>query len=145
MGMTYQPTPAVETGLIRTVLVDDSDTALRNIAGFLRTIPGVAVVGTANSGAGAVELSRELRPDLALLDVQMPGMNGFEACRKMLDACPGTCIVMISVHCGEQVREACLATGARIFINKTRLSADLPPIIDELLGKDRPGAQHQHD
>lgn len=119
-------------GPIRTVLIDDSATALRNIAGFLQTLPEIAVVGTATSGAEGVELSRALRPELALLDVQMPGMNGFEACQKMLAACPETCVVMISVHCTEQVREACLATGARNFITKTRLSADLPPVIAEL-------------
>jgi two-component system, NarL family, response regulator DesR len=128
-------------GPIRTVLIDDSETALRNITGFLQTLPEIAVVGTATSGAEAVELSRALRPDLALLDVQMPGMNGFEACQKMLAAYPETCIVMISVHGPEQVREACLATGARNFITKTRLSADLPPVIAELARKRTPNQQ----
>jgi two-component system response regulator LytT len=63
---------------IRTLIVDDEKLARDRLAGFLRAIDGIEVVGEARDGVEAVELIGEHRPDLVFLDVQMPGMNGFD-------------------------------------------------------------------
>jgi two-component system LytT family response regulator/two-component system response regulator LytT len=63
---------------IRTLVVDDEKLARDRLTGFLRTMDGVDVVGEASDGVQAVELIGEHRPDLVFLDVQMPGMNGFD-------------------------------------------------------------------
>lgn len=84
---------------------------------------GYQVVGEAEDGAGAVEAAGRLRPDLVLLDVRLPDLDGFEVARRLLDANGATMeIVLTSSHDPSDLGEAIGASGARGFIPKGELS-----------------------
>ena len=76
------------SGSLRTLVVDDEKLARDRLAGFLNAIGGVEVIGQAANGVEAVDLIERDRPDLVFLDVQMPGMNGFEVLRALRAASP---------------------------------------------------------
>ena len=69
---------------VRTIIVDDEELARNELAFLLEQVGGVEVVGQANNGVDAVQLIEELTPDLVLLDIQMPGLTGFEVARQLL-------------------------------------------------------------
>jgi len=83
----------VRDSTIRTVLVDDEPIARRILEEELAEIPGVAVLGQAENGRAAVEMINSLRPDLVLLDIQMPGCDGFEVVRRLSPVPPSVIFV----------------------------------------------------
>ncbi len=87
---------------IRTVLVDGSLECLRRLEKWIGTLPDLEIVGRAGSGVDALEQCRVFRPDLVIMDVSLPVMNGYEAtaCIKKGDHCP-TVILMSLFHVGE--------------------------------------------
>jgi DNA-binding NarL/FixJ family response regulator len=123
-----------ETGStrIRVLVVDDSAVTSQTISNFLQRQESVEVVGTAADGAQAVEQARRLQPDLILMDVQMPGMNGLEATSIILRESPSVHIVMVTVNDTPELREAAKESGACQFIPKTQLWRKLPGILQEL-------------
>ncbi|WP_395729590.1 response regulator transcription factor, partial [Nakamurella sp.] len=74
---------------IRVLLVDDQPQFRRAAAALIETTPGLELVGEAGSGEQAVDLADELAPDLIVMDVRLPGIDGTEACRRILRARPG--------------------------------------------------------
>ena len=83
---------------VRVLAVDDQAVFLRAVRQLLRAAPGFEQVGEARSGAEAVERASELRPDLVLLDVRMPGMDGIETARRLLADPSPPAIVLISLE-----------------------------------------------
>jgi YesN/AraC family two-component response regulator len=73
---------------VRTLVVDDEQLARDRLAGFLARLPGVELVGQAGNGVQALELIERERPDLVFLDVQMPGMDGFEVVKALRPPTP---------------------------------------------------------
>jgi len=110
--MTGPPSP------IRLLIADDQDIVLDGLEALLGQDAGVRVVGRAGSGQEAVELARELRPDVVLMDISMPGMDGIEATRETIKAC-GDCRVLVLSMYGtcDMVREV-LAAGASGYLLK---------------------------
>jgi DNA-binding NarL/FixJ family response regulator len=103
---------------IRVVVADDQEVVRAGFAALLDTQPDIAVVGTAADGAEAVLLSREHRPDLVLMDVRMPGMDGIEATRQLLaDGDGPRVLVLTTFDLDEYVYDA-LAAGAGGFLLK---------------------------
>lgn len=92
----------------------------------LRTIPGLEI-STATDGNQAVEHVEASAPDLVLMDVQMPNMNGFEATRHVKQRAPETRVVMMSVHHDDAVQKASRASGADQFVTKDELHRTLLP------------------
>jgi two-component system chemotaxis response regulator CheB len=117
---------------VRVLVVDDSAVTLQTVSNFLRRQAAVEVVGTAQDGAEAVELAKKLQPDLVLMDVQMPGMNGLEATAEILRQQPGIRVVMITVNDTPELRQAAKETGAYQFIPKPQLWRTLPDMLREL-------------
>lgn len=85
---------------------------------MLRTEPLLEVVGTARDGRQAVELARELKPDLLLMDVSMPDMNGFDATRRVRAFDPSLKILILSMHDDEDLVARCLEAGAAGYLMK---------------------------
>jgi adenylate cyclase len=105
------------------VLVVDDQTPFREAAKLVvdATI-GFEVVGEAESGEAAVELATTLKPDLVLMDVNLPAMNGMEATRRILDALPATMVIALSTEVGLATRA--VASGAVTFVSKSEFDPD---------------------
>lgn len=123
---TRERTSTGKSEPVTLLIVDDSPYVLKSLKMVLRSIPGIEI-STANDGLQAVESIEESAPDLVLMDVQMPHMNGFEATRWAKQHAPETKIVMMSVHDHEAVRNASRASGADEFVTKERLHRTLLP------------------
>ena len=100
------------------VVVDDEPSFLDVARTVLSQHPGVTVVGTATSGEQALALYSELRPELVILDVQMPGMNGFEAARRLRSEGGDVRVLIISAHDEPQYEAIARAAGAEAFMTK---------------------------
>jgi two-component system, NarL family, nitrate/nitrite response regulator NarL len=124
MDMRSQP--------IRTLVVDDSTAALHSICGFLKLQPNIDIVGTASDGREGLASARALHPDLVLIDVQMPVMNGIDATAQLRQDLPATRIIMVTVHDTPEVRQACRESGADGFIAKEDLDRELPPLLEQI-------------
>ena len=122
---------------IRTLVVDDSTAALHSICRFLKLQPNINIVGTAFDGRQGIASARALQPDLVLIDVQMPVMNGIEAAARLRQDLPGTRIIMVTVHDTPGVRQACLESGADGFIAKEHLDDELPALLEQIFTCDR--------
>ena len=117
---------------IRTLVVDDSAAALHSISYFMKLRPHIEVVGTATDGREGLACARALHPDLVLLDVQMPLMNGIEAAAQLRQDLPATRIIMVTVHDSPEVRAACYASGADGFVAKQHMDEELPALLEQI-------------
>jgi DNA-binding NarL/FixJ family response regulator len=103
---------------IRILLVDDSAQVRSDLRAALALSDGIEVVGEAAHGEEAVRSEATLLPDVVLMDLEMPGMNGFEASRK-IKARRGLCrIVALTIHAGEEERLRALQAGIDVFVVK---------------------------
>jgi DNA-binding NarL/FixJ family response regulator len=124
--------PAWGEGQIRTLIVDDSALSRRTINRLLETDESVRVVGTAEDGLQAIEAAKKLKPDLILLDLQMPRMNGLEATLELRKIHPETRIVVVTLHGDDDVALICHDIGASGFVAKDHLNQMLPAEIHRL-------------
>lgn len=119
---------------LRTLIVDDhwlARDAIRTALRFCRSVEP-EVVGEASDGATALEMARELRPDVITMDIGLPDMDGLEVARRLQAAMPGTAIVIVTVQKGEAYQQEAAGAGAGVFITKDRLIEDLPGYLDRL-------------
>ena len=108
------------------VLVVDDQAPFRSIASQLVSMtPGVAVTGEAASGEEAVRLAAELLPQVVLMDINLPGINGIEATRRIVDALPGTIVILVSTYTAEDLPTGAGTCGARRYVRKE----DFDPLI----------------
>lgn len=121
-------------GGIRTIVVDDSPVALRAICSVVARQPNLVFVAAGTDGCQALALTRSLRPDLLLLDLEMPIMNGLETILCLEQDCPTTRIVIVTVHDTPELRKLCSRIGASGFILKEAVSEELPLVVRELFG-----------
>jgi DNA-binding NarL/FixJ family response regulator len=105
-------------GAVRIVVADDHQVVRAGFAGLLGTQPDFTVVGTAADGAEAVRLCRELRPDVVLMDVRMPGMDGIEATRQLAGAGGGPSILILTTFDLDEYVYDALRAGASGFLLK---------------------------
>ncbi|MER5740773.1 MULTISPECIES: response regulator transcription factor [unclassified Streptomyces] len=124
--MTAPTTPASapEERALRVVVADDQE-LVRTGFRLILTARGIDVVGEASDGAEAVELVGALRPDVALLDIRMPGMDGLEAARRILDRSPECRVIMLTTFDLDHYVYAALAAGASGFLLKDVTAAHL--------------------
>ena len=114
-----------------TVLIVDDHASFRTVARKLLEHLGYRVVGEARDGESALEAARELQPDVVLLDVQMPGIDGFEVAARLTAGDDGPAVVLVSTRDGLDFGGLVVESGARGFIAKDDLSG---PTLAELLG-----------
>jgi DNA-binding NarL/FixJ family response regulator len=108
--------------MARTVVIVDDHATFRSFASALLVIDGFDVVGEAEDGESAIAEATRLRPEVILLDVQLPGQSGFEVAGRLIGLGVPTCIVLISSRDGSDYGEAIGASGAVGFIPKAELS-----------------------
>jgi DNA-binding NarL/FixJ family response regulator len=125
---------------VRILVADDFDDWRALVRDLLRSTPQWQVIGEARDGLEAVEKAAESLPDVVVLDIGMPRLNGIEAARIILRTQPGTRIVFLSQNNDEDVRSAALATGAHGYVLKANCTTELQPVIEAGVCN---GPQHQ--
>ncbi|MGF7237677.1 MAG: response regulator transcription factor [Frankia sp.] len=107
-----------DAGPVRLLIVDDHRIVLDGLAALLDSVDGLEVVGEATSGEQAVELAGAVRPDVVLMDVDMPGIGGVEATRRIRAAHSGVAILMLTMYGEDEFVFAALRAGARGYLLK---------------------------
>jgi len=110
---------------LRILVADDHEVVRQGVMALLGTVPEWTICGEAATGAEAVEKARALAPDLVVLDIGMPQMNGLSAARQILAALPGTEVLVLTLHESEEMMREVLATGARGYVLKSDAGRDL--------------------
>jgi DNA-binding NarL/FixJ family response regulator len=118
--------------MFRILIADDHEIVRQGVKALLEEHPGWEVSGEAKDGREAVERCRALNPDLVLLDIGMPTLNGLDAARQILVSCPLTSILVLTMHDSEQVVRDVLAVGARGFLLKSDAGRDLVSAVEAL-------------
>ena len=116
-----------------TVLLAEDHTLVREgLRMMLRLQPDFEVVGEAQDGRRAVSLAIELRPDVVLMDIAMPGMNGLEATRQVLKSLPETKVIILTAHCDDAYVQSAADSGAAGFLLKQDSACDVCRAIREV-------------
>ncbi len=118
--------------MLRILIADDHEIARQGIRSLLEDHAGWEVCGDAKDGREAVALAATLNPDVLLLDIGMPNLNGLDAARQILAISPDARILILTVHDSEQVVREVLATGARGFLLKSDAGRDLVAAVEAL-------------
>ncbi len=117
----------------RILVADDHELVRRGVRAMIDTRPGWEVCGEAATGREAVEQVKRLKPDVVILDVSMPQLNGLEATRQILRAVPQTEVLVLTIHESEQIEREVLAAGAHGYILKSDDGGDLLAAVESLL------------
>ena len=115
--------------MIRILVADDFQAWRAQVRRLLQAQSEWQIVAEASDGLEAVRKTIELRPDLAILDISMPHLNGLDACEKILRSLPKIKVIFLSVNTYEEVMSAALAMGAEEYVLKANARRDLIPAI----------------
>jgi DNA-binding NarL/FixJ family response regulator len=117
---------------IRVLLADDHTIVREGLRSLLRR-EGFMVVGEAADGHEAVALAQQVQPDVAVLDLKMPNLNGLEAARALQEVAPGCRLIVLSMHTGDAYVLEALRAGVKGYVLKSQAWADLVQAIREVL------------
>jgi DNA-binding NarL/FixJ family response regulator len=118
-------TTPVPTKRIRILTVDDHPLILEGIANVIQRQPDMELVGEASDGYQAIEAFGKFRPDVTLIDLQMPGMNGIDTIIAILEKWPGARCVVLTTYAGDVQATRALKAGAKGYLLKSMLRKDL--------------------
>jgi DNA-binding NarL/FixJ family response regulator len=119
--------------LIRVLVVDDFLPFRRFICSTLATKQDLQVVGEVSDGQEAVRKTEELKPDLILLDIGLPSLNGIEVARQIRKLSPNSKVIFLTQECSPDVIQEALNSGARGYVVKTRTGIDLLAAVEAVL------------
>jgi DNA-binding NarL/FixJ family response regulator len=117
---------------VRILLVDDHPVVRQGLRTLLEGRSEWEVAGEASDGLEAVEKVNSLQPDVVVLDITMPRMNGIEACRVIKERKPGVEVLFVTQHDSPQMMREALAAGARGYVVKSNLARDLLEAIEQV-------------
>ena len=118
---------------VRILVVDDFEPFRRYVCASLQTRPEWQVVAEACDGAQAVQMAEEMKPDLILLDIAMPGVNGIEAATRIATVAPGATVLFLSQQTHPDVVAAALSNGAKAYVLKANAGRELVPAVEAAL------------
>lgn len=121
---------------MRVLIVDDHEAVRSGVCEILSTRLDIEVCGEADNGKAAIERARDLRPDLVILDVTMPVLNGFDAAREIRKILLEARILMLSMHESKQLLEEAKKLGVHGYVTKTQVSQTLLKAVDTLLSNE---------
>ncbi|MEM7591412.1 MAG: response regulator [Cyanobacteria bacterium P01_A01_bin.83] len=110
--------PVSPTKKLRLLIVDDHQLVCKHISLALASETDMQIVGIANNGKTALELAQHLQPHIALVDADMPGMNGIELTQKLAQLCPDIKVIVLSPHKGQEYADSAFDAGAKGYIHK---------------------------
>src|SRR6266850_3284336 len=116
----------------RILVADDHEVVRRGLCALLRNQPDWEVCGEAKDGRDAVEKVLMLKPEVVILDIGMPNLNGLEATRQILKANPQVKVLILTLHDSDSVVQEVLDAGARGFLLKTDAARDLVAAVEAL-------------
>ncbi|MER6944897.1 response regulator transcription factor [Nonomuraea sp. NPDC000554] len=121
---------------VRVVVVDDQTVVREGLVLVLGLLPGIEVVGSAGDGEGALRMVSEQRPDVVLMDLRMPRMDGVEATRRIRAEYPGTQVVVLTTYADDESVFAALSAGARGFLTKSADSDEIAKAVATVMRGD---------
>src|SRR5579872_2224181 len=122
----------LQAPILRVLVVDDSEIVRRGICQILQSQADIEIICEAADGADAVRKAREHRPDLVLLDITMPVMNGFEAARRIKQELPSTRILMVSQFDSAHFMREAFVAGASGYVVKSNAASELIPALRKI-------------
>ena len=123
------PSSTTSSELPRVLIADDNDAMLARAAAALKVC--CDVVGRVGNGREALQAAQALHPDVVVLDISMPGLNGFEVAERLRAAGSRAAVVFLTVHDGDDFVQAALAAGGMGYVVKPRLASDLTIAVHE--------------
>src|SRR5688572_22017408 len=117
---------------LRIVIVDDHSVVRRGVRALLESQPGWEVVAEAETGREAVEVVTRLQPDIVIIDLSLPELNGLDATRQIVKESPRTQVLMLTMHHSEELVRDVLQAGARGYVLKSDADASLISAVDSL-------------
>jgi DNA-binding NarL/FixJ family response regulator len=117
----------------RILIVDDNQAVRRALRSVIEAVPALVVCGEAENGLIGIKLAQELKPDLIILDLSMPVMNGFQAARIMRACMPSIPILMFTSFTGARLSEEAVAAGANKVLSKSSQPESLIHDLQDLL------------
>jgi len=118
---------------VRILVADDHEVVRQGLRRLLEGRPGWEICGEAGTGREAVEKAKELKPDVVVLDYSMPGLNGSEATRQIIQRVPRTEVLILTMHGSEELIRGALEAGARGYVLKSDASRDLISAVNALV------------
>jgi len=123
---------------LRILVADDNETIRYGLCSVLQARPGWVVCGCAVNGSDAVQKAVELKPDVILVDLSMPGLNGFEAAECIHERVPDVEILVVTEHDSQTLEHLPPQPGVRGYVVKSRLEHDLVPAVEAASKHRRP-------
>jgi len=117
---------------LRIIVADDHDIIRRGLKQLLTAHSGWEVVGEAKTGREAVALAEQIKPDIVVMDLSMPDLNGLEAARRIRKALPRTEILILTLHFSDQLVRDIVEAGVRAYIMKSDADKDLVSAVEAL-------------
>lgn len=117
---------------LRILIADDHDLLRRGVRTLLQSRQGWEICGEASNGREAVTQAQELKPDIVILDISMPDLNGVEAARRIRKASPNSEVLVLSMHYSDQLIREIVGAGVRGYIVKSDSDRDLIIAVDTL-------------
>lgn len=117
----------------RILLVDDHQLIIDGLRGFIETNPNYIVVGEANNGNEAIRLAEVLKPDVILMDIEMPEISGIQACQEIKRLHPHMKVVIVSMHNEKQLIKKLIEQGADGYLLKNSSKDDVMTAIEKVL------------
>ena len=114
---------------LRILIADDHGLVRRGARALLQAQQGWRVVGEAANGREAVEKAKEMKPDVAVVDISMPELDGVEVARQILEAVPDAKVLVLTMHESDQMVQRALGAGAHGYILKSDLTDSLPKAV----------------
>jgi DNA-binding NarL/FixJ family response regulator len=120
---------------LRILLADDHEIVRRGLSTLLQKHEGWEICGEATNGREAVEKAKELKPDVVIIDIGMPNLNGLDATRRLLQHDPNFKVIVLTVTDADQVIREALDAGARGFVLKSDAARDLVSAVEAIQSK----------
>jgi DNA-binding NarL/FixJ family response regulator len=138
MGLRFKNNSGFAEGValnLRILIADDHEVVRRGLRTVLSSRPGWIVCAEATNGREAIALATQYRPNIIVMDISMPEMNGLEATRKIRKILPKTEVLILSVHYSDQLLREIVDTGARGYVLKSDASTDLLNAVEALANR----------